>query len=128
MGDKARANSFGNSLTVLANSEAFNLVIAQILKLPTNILNLSIADNAISFPGFTMRRLASTYYDYKVKQEIPVIPNGKVCAIATDAPLAPLPFFSKAVKVENPSAWELYGKTKSFPVPIVDAVCWADMQ
>jgi hypothetical protein len=142
MGDKARGNSFGNALTVLTNSEAFNLVIAQILKSPTNILNLSVADNAISFPGFTMRRLASTYYDYKTKQEVPVIPNGKVCAIATDAPhwlpycaiddidaqLAPLPFFSKAVKVENPSAWELYGKTKPFPVPIVDAICWADIQ
>jgi len=51
------------------------------------------------------------------------------CAIDDiDAQLAPLPFFSKAVKVENPSAWELYGKTKPFPVPIVDAICWADIQ
>jgi hypothetical protein len=141
MGDKTRGNSFGNSLTVLVNSDTFNLVIAQVLKTPTNILNLSVADNAINFPGFTMRRLASTYYDYKTKKDVPVIPDGKVCAIATDAPhwlpycaiddidaaLAPLPFFSKAVKVENPSAWELFGKTKPFPVPIVDAICWASV-
>ena len=142
MGDKAKGNSFGNALSVLVNSDAFNFVIAQILKQSTNALSLSVTDNAINFPGFTMRRLASTYYDYKDKQEVPVIPNGKACAVATDAPhwlpycaiddidaqLAPLPFFSKAVKVENPSAWELYGKTKPFPVPIVDAICWADIQ
>jgi hypothetical protein len=142
MGDKARGNSFGNALTVLVNSGAFNLVVSQILKQPANALGLSVADNAINFPGFTLRRLASTYYDYKAKQEIPAIPNGKACAVATDAPhwlpycaiddidaqLAPLPFFSKAVKIENPSAWELYGKSKPFPVPIVDAICWADIQ
>ena len=139
MGDKARGNSFGNALAVLVNSETFNHVIAQILKQPTNILNLSVAENAISFPGFTLRRTASTYYDYKAKKETPVIPDGKSCAVATDVPhwlpycaiddidaqLAPLPFFSKAVKIENPSAWELYGKSKPFPVPIVDAICWA---
>jgi len=142
MGDKARGNSFGNALAVLVNSGAFNLVISQILKQSTNILSLSVSDNAINFPGFTMRRIASTYYNYKTKQEVSVIPDGKACAVATDAPhwlpycaiddidaqLAPLPFFSKAVKIDNPSAWELYGKTKPFPVPIVDAVCWADIQ
>jgi len=142
MGDKACGNSYGNALSVLVNSEVFNLVIALILKSPTNILNLSANDNAINFPGFTMRRLASTYYDYSAKKDAPVIPAKKACAIATDAPhwlpycaiddidaqLAPLPFFSKAVKIENPSAWELYGKTKPFPVPIVDAICWADIQ
>ena len=139
MGDKARGNSFGNTLTILVNSDTFNLVITQILKQPTNILNLSVTDNAINFPGFALRRIASTYYDYKAKQDVPVIPAGKTCTIATDAPhwlpycaiddidaqLAPLPFFSKAVKIENPSAWELYGKSKPFPVPIVDAICWA---
>jgi hypothetical protein len=142
MGDKARGNSFGNALSVLVNSETYNLVIAQILKQPTNILNLSIEDNSIYFPGFTLRRIASTYYDYKTKQDVPVIPDKKACAIATDAPhwlpycaiddidaqLAPLPFYSNAVKIENPSAWELYGKSKPFPVPIVDAICWADIQ
>jgi len=142
MGDKACGNSYGNALTILVNSVGFNIVIEQILKSTTNILNISVADNAIIFPGFTMRRLASTYYDYKTKQEVSAIPAGKACAIATDAPhwlpycaiddidaqLAPLPFFSKAVKIENPSAWELYGKSKPFPIPIVDAICWADIQ
>jgi hypothetical protein len=142
MGDKARGNSFGNALAVLVNSSTFNLVISQILKLSTNALSLSVAENAINFPGFTLHRLASTYYDYKAKTETPVIPDKKACAIALDAPhwlpycaiddidaqLAPLPFFAKAVKIENPSAWELYGKSKPFPVPIVDAVCWANIQ
>jgi len=142
MGDKACGNNFGNALTVLVNSGGFNLVINQILKQSTNILNLSVTENAIIFPGFTLRRLASTYYNFQTKQEVPVIPGGKACAVATDAPhwlpycaiddidaqLAPLPFFSKAVKIENPSAWELYGKSKPFPVPIVDAICWADIQ
>jgi len=142
MGDKACGNSYGNAISVLVNSTAFNSVISQILKLPANALNLSADENAISFPGFMLRRLASTYYDFKAKKEVPIIPDGKACAIATDAPhwlpycaiddidaqLAPLPFFSKAVKVENPSAWELYGKTKPFPVPIVEAICWADIQ
>jgi len=109
MGDKANGNGFGNALNVLVNSGVFNFVIAQILKSTTNILNLSVLDNAIIFPGFTMRRLASTYYDYKKKQEVSVIPAGKACAIAVDAPhwlpycaiddldaqLALLPFFPK---------------------------------
>ena len=142
MSDKARGNSFGNNMAVLVNSESFNLVIAQILKQSTSALNLLVEGSAVHFPGFTLHRLASTYYDYKNKRETPAIPEGKACAVALDAPhwlpycaiddidaqLAPLPFFSKAVKIENPSAWELYGKSKPFPVPIVDAICWADIQ
>lgn len=142
MGDKARGNGYGNNLGVMVNSASFSLVIDQIMRQTVNILNLSVTGNAINFPGFTMYRMASTYYDYKNKLETPVIPNKKACAVALDAPhwlpycaiddidaqLAPLPFFSKAVKVENPSAWELYGKSKPFPVPIVDAICWADIQ
>ena len=142
MGDKMRGNGYGNALAVLVNSNAFNLVINQILKLTSNALSLSVADNAIIFPGFTLHRFASTYYDYKTKQETPVIPEGKAYAVALDAPhwppycaiddidaqLAPLPFFAKAVKIENPSAWELYGKSKPFPVPIVEAICWAEIQ
>jgi hypothetical protein len=142
MGDKARGNGWGNDLAVLVNSTAFNLVIGQILKQPTAALNLSVKSSAIDFPGFSLYRMASTYYDYKAKEETPVIPDGKACAVALDAPhwlpycaiddidaeLAPLPFFSKAVKINNPSAWELYGKSKPFPVPIVDAICWADIQ
>ena len=141
MGDKMRGNGYGNDLAVLVSSEAFNLVINLILKLSNNALSLSVSNNAIIFPGFTLYRFASTYYDYKAKTETPVIPEGKACAVALDAPhwlpycaiddidaqLAPLPFFSKAVKIENPSAWELYGKSKPFPVPIVDAICWADI-
>ena len=141
MGDKMRGNGYGNTLAVLVNSTVFNLVINQILKLPSNVLNISVSDNAIVFPGFRLYRLASTYYDYKAKQDTSVIPDGKACAVALDAPhwlpycaiddidaqLAPLPFFSKAVKIENPSAWELYGKSKPFPVPIVDAICWASI-
>jgi hypothetical protein len=142
MGDTVRGNGYGNNLAVLVNSTAFNFVIAQILKKNTGALNLTVKGNAIDFPGFTIHRLVSTYYDYKTKQEIPAIPDGKACAVALDAPhwlpycaiddidaqLAPLPFFAKAVKIENPSAWELYGKSKPFPVPIVDAICWADIQ
>lgn len=141
MGDKMRGNGFGNNLAVLVNSNIFNLIVSLILKLQANSLGISVANNAIIFPGFTLYRLASTYYDYKAKQDTPVIPDGKACAVALDAPhwlpycaiddidaqLAPLPFFSKAVKVENPSAWEIYGKTKPFPVPIVEAICWADV-
>jgi excisionase family DNA binding protein len=141
-GGKARGDGYGNSLAVLVNSDAFNLVITQILKQPAGALNLSVADNAVNFPGFTLRRLASTYYGCKAKQETPVIPGGKACAVALDAPHwlpccaiddidaqpAPLPFFPKAVKIENPSAWELYGKSKPFPVPTVDAACWAGIQ
>jgi hypothetical protein len=141
MGDKVKGNGFGNDLAILVNSAAFNLIIAQILKQSTTALNLSVSKSAIDFPGFTLHRFASTFYDYKAKADVPVIPDGKVCAVALDAPhwlpycaiddidaqLAPLPFFSKAVKIENPSAWELYGKSKPFPVPIVDAICWADI-
>ena len=93
------------------------------------------------FPGFTMMRIGSSYYDYQTKKDTPIIPDNKVCAIAIDAPhwlpycaiddldanLAPLPFFSKTEKLANPSAWEIYGKSKPFPVPIVDAICWAEV-
>jgi hypothetical protein len=139
MGDKAGGNGFGNQLTVLVNAATFSVVVEKIMGQSANILNIAVQNNEIAFPGFTMRRLASTYYDYQAKADVPSIPDKKACAVAVDAPhwlpycaiddidagLAPLPFFSKAVKVENPSAWELYGKSKPFPVPIVDAICWA---
>jgi hypothetical protein len=140
-GGKARGNGFGSALAALANPDVFNPVIALLPKPSANILNLSVTDSAVNFPGFTTRGLASAYYGYKEKREAPVIPDGKVCAIAADAPHwlpyravdgidarpAPPPFFSKAVRTENPSAWELYGKPKPFPVPIVDAICRASV-
>jgi hypothetical protein len=141
MGKKTQGNGFGNQIAVLVNSDTFSAVIDKILGQTINALNIAVANNEINFPGFKICCLASTYYDYKTKQDVPVVPVKKACAIALDAPhwlpycaiddvdaeLAPLPFFSKAVKIENPSGWELYGKSKPFPVPIVDAICWAEV-
>jgi|GEM_PF-737550 len=141
MTDLVGGTGFGNQTVVLLNASTFAIVIKKVLESKTNILNITVDENAINFPGFTMMRMGSTYYDYQNKKSFPVIPDNKACAIAIDAPhwlpycaiddldanLAPLPFFSKAEKLSNPSAWEIYGKSKPFPVPIVDAICWAEV-
>lgn len=141
MTDLVGGTGFGNQTVVLLNASTFAIVIKKVLESKTNILNITVDENAINFPGFTMMRMGSTYYDYQNKKSSPVIPDNKACAIAIDAPhwlpycaiddldanLAPLPFFSKAEKLSNPSAWEIYGKSKPFPVPIVDAICWAEV-
>ena len=141
MTDSVSGIGFGNQTVVLLNAATFAIVMKKVLESKTNILNITVNDNAINFPGFTMIRMGSTYYDYQNKKDFPVIPDNKACAIAIDAPhwlpycaiddidanLAPLPFFSKAEKLSNPSAGEIYGKSKPFPVPIVDAICWAEV-
>ncbi|XTB05796.1 major capsid protein [Treponema denticola] len=141
MTDKISGTGFGTQVVILLNAGTFAIVIKKILESKTNPLNIAINENSIMFPGFTMMRIGSSYYDYQTKKDTPIIPDNKVCAIAIDAPhwlpycaiddldanLAPLPFFSKTEKLANPSAWEIYGKSKPFPVPIVDAICWAEV-
>jgi len=88
MTDLVGGTGFGNQTVVLLNASTFAIVIKKILESKTNILNITVDENAINFPGFTMMRMGSTYYDYQNKKSSPVIPDNKACAIAIDAILS----------------------------------------
>ena len=50
------------------------------------------------------------------------------CAIDdVDAGLKAMPFFTKTVKMDNPSGFDLIGISKPIPVPVVRAICTAEV-
>lgn len=138
MCDKVSVNGYGQNIAILGGRSAFSALV-QLLSDSKNSLGVTVVKNELLFPGFSVIRLASSYYDYKTKANKQVIDDKKLCAIALDAPfwlpycalddisanLASLPFFASYEEVKNPSAIDVFGRSKPFPVPVVDCICWS---
>lgn len=138
MCDDISVNGYGQDIEILAGRKAFSALVALLAK-TQNAMGITIANNSINFPGFSVRRLASTYYDYKTKANRQIVDDEKLCAVAVDAPfwlpycaiddiganMASLPFFTSYEEIKNPSAIDVFGKSKPFPVPVVECICWS---
>lgn len=138
MCDKVSVNGYGQNIAILAGRSAFSALV-KLLSDSKNSLGVTVGKNELLFPGFSVIRLASSYYDYKTKHNKQVIDDKKLCAVALDAPfwlpycalddisanLASLPFFASYEEVKNPSAIDVFGRSKPFPVPVVDCICWS---
>lgn len=138
MCDKVSVNGYGQNIVILAGRSAFSALV-KLITVSENSLGVTVGKNELLFPGFSVVRLASSYYDYKTKTNKQVIDDKKLCAVALDAPfwlpycalddisanLASLPFFASYEEVKNPSAIDVFGRSKPFPVPVVDCICWS---
>ena len=138
MCDKVSVNGYGQNIAILGGRSAFSALV-KLLSDSKNSLGVTVGKNELLFPGFSVIRLASSYYDYKTKANKQVIDDKKLCAVALDAPfwlpycalddisanLASLPFFASYEEVKNPSAIDVFGRSKPFPVPVVDCICWS---
>ena len=140
MADQVSSGGFGQEIVVFAGREAFSGIIKMIAKGSNSSLGVQVTQDGIIVPGVTIKRNATSYFDYASKKEVQVIDDKKLCAVAIDAPhwlpycalddiganMAALPFFTSYEIQNNPSALDIYGKSKPFPVPVVDNICWSD--
>ncbi|MBD5411192.1 MAG: hypothetical protein HDR51_00340 [Treponema sp.] len=139
MCDSISVNGYGQNIVILAGRKAFSALVMLLTK-AQNVMGITVTNYSINFPGFSVIRLASTYYDYKTKKDKQIVDDDKLCAIAVDAPfwlpycaiddieagLASLPFFTSFEEIKNPSAIDIFGKSKPFPVPVVECICWSN--
>ncbi len=95
-------------------------------------------ERGINVGGFVVAKMVETYKDPETGIAIPKIPEQEIRAVIADsnaffygavddldANLLPLPFFSKPIKLEDPSEMRIVGESKPLPAPVPRAVCAA---
>lgn len=142
METKIQDAGYGGTVVFWAGKTAFNqlLSLAEVYgENPKAKLRIEISKEGISIGGFTIRKMAETYVDPSTGSAASKVDPKKIMAFATDAVhtlfycalddldgnLAPLPYFSKPIETKDPSGVKIVGRSKPFPAPVVNAICWA---
>lgn len=135
-----RASGYGSKIVYLAGQNAYIAVANKILAAVQdgNVINAQVTDKGINLAGFTIMLATGGYKDLANNNAwVPSVPDDEVLAVAVDAPfklfycalddldanLLPMPFFSKPVKMDNPSGYNIIGMSKPVPVPVPKAIC-----
>lgn len=137
------ACGYGARVAVLAGKTAFLAVAKQVLAVTADhYMAANVSENAIVLPVFTMTLASSGYKNLNDKGKfVPSVADKSVIMVALDAPfklfycaiddvdagLKAMPFFTKTVKMDNPSGFDLIGISKPIPVPVVRAICTAEV-
>lgn len=136
------ASGYGGKIAVLAGKAAFLAVakVALAVVADRNIA-ISVTESGISLPGFTLTLASGGYKDLTSNTWVPAVADKAIIMLALDAPfrlyycalddldanLLPMPFYSKPVKVPDPSGWNIIGMSKPIPVPVINAICTAEV-
>jgi hypothetical protein len=140
MSDRIGEDGFDSTVVVLCGADAFKAAVAVISAAGKKGIEVSIGANEINMPGFKLIRAPSKYYAYKTKQWVKGIADNKVCAVGVDAPFwfpycsldnaeanfKAMPFWASVKRSVTGKGYVIAGESKPFPVPIVNAICWAD--
>ena len=100
-------------------------------------MKVEVTEKGINVGGFLIKRRSERHFNPKTKEMVPVVGDNDLMIIATDAGhimpycalddldanLQPLPFFTKPIKLDDPSGYKLVGESKPFPIPNVDGIC-----
>lgn len=138
--DSVSVHGYGQEVALLCGKKAFKAIVKIISNAQNNNLGITVLDGQIKFPAFSLVRIGSSYYDYTAKKDIDSVDANKICAVALDAPfwlpycaiddieadLKALPFFATYQVNKNPSSVDVFGKSKPFPVPVVECIAWTD--
>jgi hypothetical protein len=125
----------------LVSAEVFVSLANKIVTLPdSKRMGATVAANEINVAGFVFTLCDGSYDDRNssgeavVKQEVEAkkavawvkdIPELTYCAVDDlDGNLEAIPFFSKSVKVEDPSGIRIISESKPFPMVSEKAFCW----
>lgn len=130
-----------SNIAFLAGATAFTTLAGMVLALQGNKINAQVTEKAITVAGFTIELFNGVYTDLTDNSTKYVVDTDKICAVALDAPfrlyycaiddidagLVAMPYFATPDTKKNPSGVEVVGKSKPLPVPVVEAICWADV-
>lgn len=128
---------FGAKMIYVAGAKTFVAVANKVLTMGDSKIAAEVTEKGISLAGFTIMLGSGGYKNLSSGAWVPVVGDKDVQAIALDAPwklfycalddldanLLPMPFYSKPVKIENPSGYNIIGMSKPVPVPVCNATC-----
>ncbi len=135
-------SGFGGTVSVYAGVDAFSVLVNKVVALGNDArVAATVTESAVNVAGFKVELLNSTYRDLLNNQDVKVVDDNSIVMIGTDAPfrfrylaiddldagLQPLPFYTKTVKKDNPSGYDVISKSKPLPIPVPKAICWAQV-
>ncbi len=133
-----RASGYGSKIVYLAGQDVYIALANKILGVQDAKINAQVTEKGITIAGFTVLLATGGYKDLaNAGAWVPSVADDKIVAVAVDAPfklfycalddldanLLPMPFFSKPVKMDNPSGYNIIGMSKPVPVPVPKAIC-----
>ncbi|MBU1565578.1 MAG: major capsid protein [Proteobacteria bacterium] len=133
-----RASGYGSRIVYLAGQDVYIAAANKILAVQDAKINAQVTEKGITIAGFTIMLATGGYKDLaNAGAWVPSVADDKIVAVAVDAPfklfycalddldanLLPMPFFSKPVKMDNPSGYNIIGMSKPVPVPVPKAIC-----
>ena len=130
-----------SNVAFLAGSRAFITLAQLVLNLQGDTIKAQVTEKAITLAGFTVELFNGVYEDPRDGSTRYVVEPNYICAVALDAPftlyycaiddieagLVAMPYYATPDMKKNPSGVEIVGKSKPLPVPVVDAICWAEV-
>lgn len=133
-----KACGYGARIVYLAGQSVYVALAAKVLAVQDAKIAAQVTEKGISIAGFTVQLATGGYKDLANGGAwVPSVADDKIIAVAVDAPfklfycalddldanLLPMPFYSKPVKKENPSGYDIIGMSKPVPVPVPKAIC-----
>lgn len=138
--DSVSVNGYGQNIILMAGKNIFKQIIQIMSSMTSNPLGITVIDGVINFPAFKLVRIGGSYFDYAANKYVQSIDDNKICAVAVDSPfwlpycaiddieaeLKAMPFFATYQINKNPSSIDILGKSKPFPVPVVECIAWTN--
>lgn len=135
-----KANGYGANLEIWAGDLAYETLFALADQHPAkSSVSVTVNESFIDVSGFKVKDRSETYRNPETKINQPVVADDEVVVIAKDAGhrlvycavddfdanLQAVPFFTKPVKTDEPSAIRLIGEGKPLPIVNVKGICKA---
>lgn len=133
-----RKSGYGARITYLAGQATYIAVANKVLTMGESNIVAQVTEKGITIAGFTIMLATGGYKNLADSGNwVPAVADKDVLAVAQDAPfklfycalddldanLLPMPFYSKPIKMDNPSGYNIIGMSKPIPVPAVNAIC-----
>lgn len=133
-----RKSGYGSKISFLAGQTAYIALANKVLTMGESNIVALVTEKGITIAGFTVMLASGGYKDLANGGAwVPSVADKDILAVAQDAPwklfycalddldanLLPMPFYSKPVKLDNPSGYNIIGMSKPVPVPVVNAIC-----
>ncbi len=133
-------SGYGSDIAIMAGAKAFVTLARMVISLSSSgRIAGQVTYKSISLAGYNVELMNAVYTDLTTSTTKKVVDDHKLVAVALDAPfrhyycalddvdagLLPMPFYGSPEKKQNPSSYEIVGKSKPMPVPVTKAICWA---
>jgi len=102
-------------------------------------LKVEVGEGYVIVGGYKIEKMVERYRNPETGAMTAKVDDHKIMAWAEDAvhtlfycalddldaKLRPLPYYSKPIRQDDPSGVKIVGRSKPFPVPVPQAICWA---